>query len=95
MTSTTQHARSFGDLATLPATMTIPEAGRRGWGLSRAKSYELAGRGEFPCEVRKLGGRFHVRAADLLRALGLDPELVLTSAAAQHAPVRADAERDV
>lgn len=82
MTSTAQRARAFGDLAQLPATMTIPTAGHFGWGLSRAKSYELAQNGQFPCEVRKLGGRYHVRAADLLRALGVDPELVLSSAPA-------------
>jgi hypothetical protein len=72
-----RQARSFGDLATLPATMTIWEAGRLGWGLSRAKSYELAQRGEFPCAVQKLGSRYLVRAADVLRALGVSPEALL------------------
>lgn len=69
--------KAFGDLADLPATMTVPDAGRRGWGLSRAKAYELAAAGQFPCQVQRLGSRLVVRAADLLRALGLDPEAVL------------------
>lgn len=72
-----RQARSFGDLASLPATMTVWEAGRVGWGLSRQKSYELAQRGEFPCNVLRLGSRYVVRAADVLRALGFDPEAVL------------------
>lgn len=70
-------AQSFGDLANLPATMTVWEAGRVGWGLSRQKSYELAQRDRFPCPVQRLGTRYVVRAADVLRALGFDPEAVL------------------
>lgn len=67
----------IGELRDIPARMTIPAAGRLIAGLSRARSYELAQRGEFPAPVQRIGERYHVRGADVLRALGFDPEAVL------------------
>ena len=56
-------------------------------------------RGEFPAPVQRIGARFYVRGADVLRALGFDPEAVLLgsrtaiSAPADEAePARAIAE---
>lgn len=83
MTSTMRKPFPFAALATLPATLSIPEAGRAGWGLSRAMAYELAQRGEFPCEVVSIGARFHVRTADMMRALGLDPDVMLATIRAE------------
>lgn len=70
----------LGELRDIPARMTIPAAGRLIAGLSRAKSYELHQLGEFPAPVQRIGARFYVRGADVLRALGLDPEVVLLGA---------------
>ncbi|MBD3941648.1 hypothetical protein IF188_08065 [Microbacterium sp. NEAU-LLC] len=67
----------LGNLRDIPARMSIPVAGRLIAGLSRAKSYELHQRGEFPAPVQRIGARFYVRGADVLRALGFDPEAVL------------------
>lgn len=67
----------LGELRDIPARMTIPTAGRLIAGLSRAKSYELHQLGEFPAPVQRIGARFFVRGADVFRALGLDPEVVL------------------
>lgn len=54
-----------------PVTVDLPTAGRA-FGLHRAKSYELAKRGEFPCPTVKLGHRYKVTRAALLRALGIE-----------------------
>lgn len=67
----------FVQMAHLPVTMSVADAGRWGWGISRQRSYEMAQAGTFPCEVRRIGTRYHVCAADLLRAVGLDPERIL------------------
>ena len=77
-TAPMRQAAQLSDLTALPATMTIWEAGRLGWGLSRAMSYQLAAAGTFPCPVQRLGTRYVVRASDLLRALGIDVELLMT-----------------
>lgn len=66
------------DLRNLPPTLTVPDAGRIGWGLSRATSYQMHQRGEFPCPVLQIGSRFHVRTADLANALGIDPAALLS-----------------
>ncbi len=39
-------------------------------GIGRTKAYELARRGEFPCLVIRIGDRYRVSTADLLRLLG-------------------------
>ncbi|MGW9168413.1 hypothetical protein [Agromyces sp. NPDC055658] len=73
---TTATAITLKGLRDLPPRLLIPEAGK--WlGISRAKSYLLAQAGEFPCEVRKVGGRYYVLTSDLARALGIDPALLL------------------
>lgn len=63
----------LSDLRDLPPVVSLPLAGRIGWGLSRPKSYALNQQGQFPCEVLRLGDRYRVRTTDLARALGVDP----------------------
>lgn len=76
MTAATTTTLKLKGLRDLPPRLLIPEAGR--WlGISRAKSYLLAQAGEFPVPVHKVGGRFYVLTADLARALGIDPALLL------------------
>ncbi len=70
-------AMSLRDLATAPPTMNVPQAGRY-FGLTRAKAYQLHAEGSFPVPVLTLGQRYLVRTADLARALGLDPAVLLT-----------------
>lgn len=77
---TSRRGVPLGDLRDVPARMSIPAAGRLIAGLSRSKSYELHQLGEFPAPVQRIGARFFVRGADVLRALGLDPEVVLLGA---------------
>lgn len=70
-------ARStLADLRRERPTLSLPQAGRY-FRLSRAKSYELHARGQFPCAVLQIGERYHVRTADLAAALGIDPAALL------------------
>lgn len=83
MEATTENAATsprtipLADLRDIPTRLTVPAAGRLIAGLSRAKSYELHQLGEFPAPVQRVGARFYVRGADVLRALGIDPEAVV------------------
>ncbi|WP_432510646.1 helix-turn-helix domain-containing protein [Kineococcus sp. SYSU DK001] len=61
-------------LADLGLTCDIVVAGRA-LGLGRTKSYELVQRGEFPVRVERIGGRWIVPTAELLRFLGLEPQV--------------------
>ncbi len=70
---------TLADLRGLPPTVSLPVAGRFGWGLSRAASYGLNTQGAFPCPVLRVGERFHVRTADLAAALGVDPAALLVN----------------
>ncbi|MDT0117782.1 hypothetical protein Q9R20_12375 [Microbacterium sp. PRF11] len=79
--TTPRRTSRLADLRALPPTVTIPVAGRIGWGLSRAAAYQLHQAGAFPCAVVKVGARFHVRTADLARGLGIDPALLLAEGA--------------
>ncbi|MEU9516615.1 helix-turn-helix domain-containing protein [Micromonospora sp. NPDC048169] len=69
------------ELLALPVTFDIVVAGRA-CGMGRTTAYELAKRGEFPVRVLKLGNRYRVTRADLLRFLGeADAELLGARAA--------------
>lgn len=59
------------DLLALPATVDIPTAAKA-IGIGRVQAYELAGKGEFPCKVLKLGSRYKVITSELLKLLGVD-----------------------
>ncbi|SKC50517.1 hypothetical protein [Plantibacter cousiniae (nom. nud.)] len=63
-------------LRDLPATVTLPVAGTF-FGLSRAGSYLLHQRGQFPCPVRQIGSRYVVTQADLAEALGVSVAALL------------------
>ncbi len=63
---------SAEELQALPVSIGIVTAGRA-FSIGRTKAHELARRGDFPCPVLRLGNRYRVTRADLLRALGVDP----------------------
>lgn len=52
----------------LPPTVGVPEACNM-LGISRAHGYALAARGEFPVRTLKVGGRYRVITASLIRVL--------------------------
>lgn len=57
----------------LPVVMTLVQAGEA-FGIGRTLSHELVRQGEFPCAVLRIGRNYRVRKADLLKALGVEPE---------------------
>ncbi|MFE5480525.1 hypothetical protein ACFQ9R_32830 [Nocardia sp. NPDC056541] len=60
------------EIRALPAAIGIETAGRA-LGLSRQHAYTLRMGDEFPVQVRKIGGRYKVATADVLRYLGIEP----------------------
>lgn len=52
-----------------PPTMSVPEAGRRYFGVDRRTAYRMAERGAIP--VLRVGARMYVKVAELERQLGL------------------------
>lgn len=42
------------------------------WGIGRTRAYELARNDEFPCPVVRIGAKYVVLVAPMLRALGID-----------------------
>jgi hypothetical protein len=56
-----------------PATVDIPMA-NTALGLSRAHGYALAQRGEYPARILKLGGRYRVVTASIIRLLSENSE---------------------
>jgi hypothetical protein len=64
------------DLRALPAVIDLPTAApfHR---LSRPAVYSLAQRGELPFPAHRVGGRWHVRTAELAASLGIEPRWLL------------------
>ncbi len=63
---------SMAEALALPVSVDLATAARA-HGIGRTKAHELARAGEFPCPVLRLGSRYRVTRADLLRSLGIDP----------------------
>jgi predicted DNA-binding transcriptional regulator AlpA len=59
---------TLAEIRTWPATVSVPQAGTA-WGLSRNQSYNMAKRGEFPATVSRVGNRYKVVTASIIRAL--------------------------
>ncbi|MBL8927064.1 MAG: DNA-binding protein [Pseudonocardia sp.] len=59
------------ELAALPVSFGIWPTAGRAFGLSRWQTYELAKRDDFPVRVLRVGQRYRVTRADLLRVLGV------------------------
>ena len=66
----TQQGMSRAELLDLPAAIDLDTA-NRALGLGRSKGYELARRDLYPCRVLRLGKKYRVITADLLRVLGI------------------------
>jgi hypothetical protein len=62
------NSMSISELRQLPAIIDIVTAARA-LGLGRTKAYELARRGEFPCQLFRIGDTYRVPTAALLKLL--------------------------
>ena len=61
------------ELLALPVVVDLATAARA-WSIGRNAAYEMAGRGEFPCPVQRIGNRYRVVREHLLASLGVhDP----------------------
>lgn len=65
----TQCGMTRTELLSLPVSVDLVIAGRA-CGMGRTLAYDMAKRGQFPVRVLKLGNRYRVARADLLRYLG-------------------------
>jgi excisionase family DNA binding protein len=61
----------YAEVADLPTVVDIVTAARV-LGLSRSHAYELAKRGDFPCRVIRVGTRYRVPTACLLRLIEVE-----------------------
>jgi predicted DNA-binding transcriptional regulator AlpA len=65
-----QLAMTRAELLALPVSVPLWPDGAKALGLGRTLAYELAQRGDFPVRVLRLGNKYRLARADLLRYLG-------------------------
>jgi len=69
----TTQGLSRSELLALPASIDLVTAGKA-FGMGRTLAHDLARRGEFPVRVLRLGTKYRVPTADVLRALGVEAD---------------------
>jgi hypothetical protein len=69
---TATRGMQLGELLALPVAFDL-ETSNRALQLGRTKGFDLAKRGEYPIRILRVGRAYRVTRADLLRALGIDP----------------------
>lgn len=62
------------ELLALPVSFDLMVAARA-LGIGRTLAYDMAKRGQFPTRVLRLGTRYRVTRADLLRVLGVTDDM--------------------
>lgn len=62
---------TIDEVLELPVSVDLETAGQC-FGIGRTKAHELARNGEFPCKVLRLGVKYRVTRAELLRVLGIE-----------------------
>lgn len=68
MTTAFEATPTLTDIRGWPATVDVPMAGRA-FGLSRSHAYELVKTNRFPARVIRVGTRYRVVTASIVRAL--------------------------
>jgi predicted DNA-binding transcriptional regulator AlpA len=61
-------APTLSEIQRWPASVDVPTAAAA-FGISRSHAYELITRGEFPAKVIRVGNRYRVITASIIRAL--------------------------
>lgn len=69
-TQVTGAGMTYEELMALPVSVDLMVAARA-LGIGRSLAYDMAKRGRFPVRVLRLGNRYRVTRADLLRVLGV------------------------
>jgi len=67
-----ERGMQLSELLALPVAFDL-ETSNRALLLGRTKGFDLAKRGEYPVRIMRVGRTYRVTRADLLRALGIDP----------------------
>lgn len=70
--TTAERGMQLAELLALPVAFDL-DTSNRALRLGRTKGFDLAKRGEYPVRVMRVGCTYRVSRADLLRALGIDP----------------------
>lgn len=70
--TTAERGMQLGELLALPVAFDL-DTSNRALQLGRTKGFDLAKRGEYPVPLMRVGRTYRVTRADLLRALGIDP----------------------
>jgi hypothetical protein len=65
---------TLAEIREWPATVSVPKAGTA-WGMSRNQAYAMAKRGDFPATVYRIGSRYQVVTASIIRALSGEVEV--------------------
>jgi predicted site-specific integrase-resolvase len=68
-----QVGMTFAQVLNLPVSVDLETAGKA-HGIGRTTAYQLAKDGRFPVRVLRVGNKYRVTRADLLRSLGI-PEV--------------------
>ena len=69
---TAERGMQLAELLALPVAFDL-DTSNRALQLGRTKGFDLAKRGEYPVRILRVGRAYRVTRADLLRALGIDP----------------------
>lgn len=77
MTGTARGALSFTEVFDLPVAVDLRTAARA-LGICPATAYKLIHLRSFPCRVLRVGGRYRVPTAELMRVLGIEERPVYT-----------------
>ncbi|MEV6546393.1 hypothetical protein [Streptomyces sp. NPDC051665] len=67
-----ERGMQLAELLALPVAFDL-DTSNRALQLGRTKGFGLAKRGEYPIRLMRVGRTYRVTRADLLRALGIDP----------------------
>ncbi|MFJ9894566.1 helix-turn-helix transcriptional regulator [Streptomyces sp. NPDC091280] len=71
MTARSGSPLGFAEVLDLPLCVDLRTAARA-FGICRGTAYRLIHRGTFPCPVLRVGGRYRIPTAYLLRSLGIE-----------------------
>ncbi|MFI5617376.1 helix-turn-helix domain-containing protein [Streptomyces sp. NPDC051567] len=78
MSTRQESALTFAEAFVLPLSVDLRTAARA-FGMCIATAYKLVREGGFPCSVVKVGRKYRVPTADLMRSLGIEEMPVYAS----------------
>ncbi|MGK5530940.1 helix-turn-helix domain-containing protein [Streptomyces sp. URMC 129] len=83
MTKLSRSPLTFGEIFELPVTIDVRTAARA-FGVCPATAYKLIRLGAFPCEFLRMGHRYRIPTASVMRALGIEERPIYAAEPEQH-----------